>query len=268
MRLLFIDESTVELPDSRDRLVALTSVLVPAAGYDSARTLFYRAFAQSRNWGGRVITTRDGRQVQVADGTQVREPPPELHGVKLLDGASDDEKIDAYGAAVRLVGDGGLTIYRVCLRFKQAPLRKIPTDVARYLECWSWLQELLTPVLEQEFVVPIWDAGNAGIQEQVPELMRLRDHFRALGLHAGLPDPTTNLLGEVFFADSRNSVFIQIADLISYILMARDKLRNGWAPSTWIQRVASIGDNLPAEAVHEMRGILHVQGGTHALERY
>jgi hypothetical protein len=44
-----------------------------------------------------------------------------------------------------------------------------------------------------------------------------------------------SLQSEIFFADSRHFVFVQVADLISTILMNRDKLAAGWSESEWMR---------------------------------
>lgn len=268
MNLLFIDESTCEIKGSKERLVSVTGVLVPARKYAYARRRFYERFRREEDWGGKIITTRDGRKLQVAEGTKVRVPPAELHAVDLLPGASDDERIATLASAVALVVEAELTVFRCCVLMDASMLAQCPTDAVRYHQTWILLESLLESLLEQEPVVPVWDAGNKGIEERMPETMRLRDHLRALTPARAIPDVTENLLGEIFFADSKQSIFVQIADLISYTLLARDKLAVGWPATPWIERVAGVATTLPPRNLSEITGRLEIRSSARVISPY
>jgi hypothetical protein len=266
VNLLFIDESTSARFEDGTKIVALTGILVPAAKYDAVRTRLYESFSPQVDLSGYVREEADGTRYRVAEGWTVRDLPPELHGVKLLPEADDDRKLDACRRVVATIVEFELRVYRVALRLTRSTWNTFDSDAQRYAACWSFLLDHLEPVLREEMIIPVMDSGNRGIEETLPRLVKLRDFVRVV-VPGGIEraDPTQNLVGEIFFADSKHSMFIQLADIASYLRLQRDAIDAGQPASEFKTSLASIGDELgPATAAEIVRDLMK-QGSTWAI---
>lgn len=254
MNLLFIDESESELIEE-NRIVAITGVLVPAENYDVARKLFYQLLSERVDMSGRKIETRDGRCFRVADGMSIYEMPPELHGRRLLPDGDDNRRLEACAAVVQVIVECGLAVYRASLRMSRVMTTQVPTSGARYFECWTVLENELASVLEAAPVVPVLDSGNLEFQNRLAQFLQTRDFLRAHYPDPPLARPPANRLNELFLADSANSVLIQVADVVSYLLMQRDMAASGWQfNGGFKQRLVEIAGSLSPALVGEVRG--------------
>jgi hypothetical protein len=112
-------------------------------------------------------------------------------------------------------------------------------------------------------IIPVMDSGNQGIEETLPRLVKLRDFMRVV-VPGGIEraDPTQNLVGEIFFADSKHSMFIQLADISSYLRLQRDAINAGQPASEFKASLASIGDELGPATAAEIVGDFKKQGST------
>jgi len=263
VNLLFIDESTSAPLREGAKIVSLTGLLVPAAKYDAVRTRLYESFSPQVELSGYVTEDADGIRYRVAEGWNVRDLPPELHGVKLLPEADDDRKLDACRRVVATIVEFELRMYRVALQLNRSTWNSFASDAQRYAACWSFLLDHLEPVLREEMIIPVMDSGNHGIEETLPRLVKLRDFLRVVvpgGIDRG--DPAQNLIGEIFFADSKHSMFIQLADIASYLRLQRDVIDAGQPASEFKTSLALIGDALGPATAAEIVGDFVKHGST------
>jgi hypothetical protein len=227
---LFLDECQSEPLDSLGtRISSLTGLLIPAERYAGLRDQFYSALTWS---------------TQPSEGV-VKVNPPELHGRDLLRGESDERKLAVLQRVVELVVDGQVIVYRVGYyvtpRLKQA----FSTDKRLLGICWFGILAQLQPVLAERGIVPIMDMADRELARILSTPIRTMDVMRARGHADNLSLlHTENLFGEVYYADSRYSAFMQVADLVSYLLHSADMHREGKDLSDFRRMMVALSDAL------------------------
>lgn len=251
MQFLFMDEATSEPIPGVGRLAIVTGVVIPLSQYGPARTRFYTDFGDRRT----------------ANGITVDLAPLELHGRRLLPGAPDDEKIAALNKVTDIALDLDFAIYRFGY-VDSASLRATfnSDDVALGL---SWL-DLLFAVqceLRKGPLMPIADGGNPRLAEHMTRSVRNMDVLREGGHGPNLSiRDTENIIGEVFFGDSKYSAFVQVADIVSYLLLQRDMRRLGWPTTPFKERVLSVADRLIPAIRSERIARARMQGSVMVME--
>ncbi len=263
MNILYVDESHRQF-ESGQHLYSLTGVLVPADRHDDARKRFYALLHERVDVGGLEVTTREGRRFRIADGMQINEPPPELHGVSLLPDRDDEEKVIACQKVVDVVVNSGLTVFRVCLSMDHAQQVALRTEGDRYLFCWMNLVDLLSPVLEHAHVAVVFDDGNNEIKRTIPRFVQMQQFVRAVyprpGRSLGRADPYVKLLGEAAFADSKDSIMVQVADVLSYLLLALDAVQLDPPQGEFKRSLAEVACTLPSAVLTQNRSAFQFDG--------
>jgi len=229
MKLLFIDEATSEPLKGVGKIAVLTGIVVPLRDYVSARSKFYQSLGRPKT--GANVT------IDLA--------PIELHGRKLLPLATDDEKIAALTKVVDLVLQYEFAIYRFGYVIDRTFARRFKRDDAAYSLSWADLIGAVQPEFADGPIIPIADAGNPALAEHMSGFIRGLDVIREAGFGPSLSvQATENIIGEVFFGDSKYSVFVQVADIVSYLLLQRDMRHLGWATTPFKDRVLQVADRL------------------------
>jgi hypothetical protein len=251
MQFLFMDEATSEPVGGLGRIVAITGVLVPIARYTQARSRFYDSFRARRTEGGLTVDLA----------------PVELHGRKLLPDATDDEKIRALNRVADLVLEYGFGIYRFgYVEHKNLESFFNSKDVA-YALSWADMVAGVEPELREGPLIPIADTGNTRLAEHMSRFIKNMDVLREAGFGGSLSiNATENIIGEVFFGDSKYSVFVQVADIVSYLLLQRDMRRVGWPITAFKQRVLDVADRLVPAIRVERVAKAQMQGSAMILQ--
>jgi hypothetical protein len=245
MQFLFLDETTSEPVKRLGRIVALTGVVLPVSGYTLARSHFYDSFRERRTEGGLTVDLA----------------PTELHGRKLLPDATDDEKIAALDKVADLVLEHGFGIYRFGYVESKHLRRFFNSDDVAYALSWADMVSGVQPELQAGALIPVADTGNPHLAEHMSRYIKNLDVLRAAGFGRSLSiDATENIIGEVFFGHSEYSVFVQVADIVSYLLLQRDMRRVGWPISQFKGRVLAVADRLVPAIRAERVANAHMQG--------
>ena len=229
MQFLFMDETTSEPVKGLGRIVAITGVVLPVARYAQARSRFYESFRDRRTEGGLTVDLA----------------PIELHGRKLLPDATDDEKIAALNKVADLVLEHEFGIYRFGYVDNQSLQAFFKSKDIAYALSWADMVAGVQPELRAGPLVPVADSGNPQLAEHMSRFIRNTDVLREAGFGKSLSiEATENIIGEVFFGDSKYSVFVQVSDIVSYLLLQRDMRQVGWPITQFKARVLAVADRL------------------------
>jgi hypothetical protein len=205
--LLVMDETICHKTD----VFALVGLLVPIEQADPIRIALHSFMRELANQGDIV------------------QPPPELHGSKMLKDvpwATDEHRLRCFEFVVRLLKEHELIVVRNA--YFTTPLRRafanFVLDDLRYGFCRQGLIDTIRPLLEDGFVLPIMDGIN-------DKFARILGGYMPM-LHALRSDPrpevrqmtTPNLhhLMDPVFVDSRYFSIMQVADVKAYLLHIMD----------------------------------------------
>lgn len=220
-------------------IVSLTGLLVPVTRYADLRTAFYGVL----QW---VITPDEG-VIAVA--------PRALHGRELLswhEGASDELKWQTFEAVVDLVVGQGLEVYRGGYYRHRRMVEVFAGDAALLSLCWFGLLSVLQPRFADEPMIPVMEGFDRATVDAFSQMIRDCDIMRACGLGADISfDHTENILGEVFYADSRFSVLTQVADVVAYLRHITDKANQGKPLTPFQDRLREISAKLAPSVARE-----------------
>lgn len=255
---LFLDESVSEHLDT----ASLTGVLVPADRYVAARDRVLRL------------------------SLDVQRPPPnhvprpiEFHGCEMLsgvDGATNDDKLNAFAALVDIVNRERLLVVSVGYTnwSEIGPLRK-HDDKLQGLNFFGVLN-LVSEHARDALIVPVVDGLPGGIvdakrRKEIPPVepdamrafitaMNTNQHARvAVGDHL-LSIPNYRNFAEAVFTDSEHSPLLQLADVVGHLLHLQD-WRDRFGASGFKASVAAIADRIDQSLVTKWRGRMSF-GGT------
>ncbi len=248
---LFMDECMCEPLD----LAALTGVLVPLEHY---------------------AATRDRICAIVTD---VLKAPPktiprpiELHAKHLLPGFDDVARLKVLNAAVDLVNEGGLQVFRTAYLNRREIHQLLVDDGKLYgpnfFSVLSWLQETMKTTL----VLPVMDGVPGHAPESRKRLhidptlirafaqqVRSIHHFRQYDpMRQMLSIENAENLAEPMIADSEHSVLLQLVDLISHLLLQleREELEAGFNPGPFKRSVLECARRLNPDLVFAWKGRL------------
>lgn len=225
--LVFMDESY----NADTRTFALTGTLIPLSQYDEIRHRYHQSTLDFRELGLWTINMEF----------------MELHGSRMLhwwDNASDDQKLQMFERIVRIVEDFGLSLYRVT-----CPLGRLPTalrDQTNLLVfCWAGMMELLHPLYQSDFLIPVMDRADDAKSAAMSRIVTGIDRMRSIGMEGQFSlQNTANIIGEVFFSDSKHSFGIQIADVIGYLRHLSDQEKAGMAMSPFQADLLNISERV------------------------
>lgn len=231
LNFLFMDECY-----SKDTAISsLTGILVSAHNYPDLRSKFY-----------------DLLQWAIQPREHVVSSPPELHTNAFLSGHDDTVKLQNLEGVVDLVVSNRLRIYRVGYYVTKETASLLPHDKQLLSLCWFSMVAMLQPEFESDMLVPVMDGFNPQTVLKFSGMIKSGDIFRATGLEDSLSfHNTQNILGEVFYADSKFSVFTQVADVVSYLRHVADWSREGLAMTEFKKKLLKVAENLTPALIRE-----------------
>lgn len=253
---LFLDDGG----DGRG-LFSLTGLLIPFEQYEPARSAFY---------GLMMKTVFKGR-------SSIPFALPELHGSDLLRGydllrrvgdVGDELRLSVFREVVRIVVDQGIEVNRVGYRVPggaKKTLGEFGSSVRSTVlsACLGSLLSVLDDRLASEMIIPVMDGFNQDVVNEFSRLVKNADWMRASGWQDAMSlKHTENVLGEVFYADSRHSVMLQLADLISYLRSVADRSEANYELSPFKTQLLEISRGLAASMRYEETRTLKLVSGT------
>lgn len=224
LHLLFLDDSF----SSKSRIAALTAILLPAAEYARLQTGYFRAFgfhgeAASDQFHG----------------------PAVLHGMKFLPNEPDSRKLQVLNDVVDYVLANEVEVYRVGYYIRRNIPRTFVADPHLEGPCWISILSILEPILETSTVIPVMDGFDRERVGRFSRMIKFMDAARMADRETMLSiRHSESLIGETFYADSRYSIFVQLADVIGFLRSASDLIRDGKDVSEFKARVADVSERL------------------------
>lgn len=251
----FFDESVNQALDT----ASLTAVLVPSEKYVQVRDAVLRiAF-----------------EVQAAPPNTVP-LPIELHGSEMLkrvEGVSDDDRILVFEKLVNVVVSNQLEVVSVgYTNWSELGFLRQHDDKLHSLNFFGILTGL-QPVLAEGLVVPVVDGLPGGILDAERERTRsspiepsiFRAFIASVHHHQHLRTVRPGMLSiahyehlvEPTFSDSAHSPLLQLADVMSYLLMVQD-VAERFVPTGFKARLAPIAAKLDSSLVSKWRGKMNM----------
>jgi hypothetical protein len=208
-----MDESCSGHIDNKKTVISsLTGIMVPIHRYAELRTKFYDLL----EWSITPETNTINLHV------------PELHGSKLLPDEDDEKKLNILEGVVDLVVKNQLEIYRGGYYITNTIRKHFKGDEEMLGGLWCGILNTLKPKIEKEMIIPVMDGFNKSRVRKFSQLVKSMDVMRAAGYGQSISiKHSENILGEVFYADSQYSIFIQVVDLVSWLRQLSDISREG-----------------------------------------
>jgi hypothetical protein len=204
---LFLDDSTSPVLRNSDkaRIVALTGILVEIGQFNKLSEAFYNML--------KPLYVQ-----KTSDGTDFYSKIPEVHGSDMLrNGASDNEKIRVYSEIVNLIANYKLPIYRIGYYISNNKANDPHNECSAKSYCFSGFLFELQPIYKSAYFIPIMDGFNKDIVNIFSGSVQWLHSYRAVGGPGLSIANSDNIIGEVFFADSKYSTLTQVVDVISYL---------------------------------------------------
>ncbi len=250
---LFLDECTYEQLD----LAALTGLLVPAEHYSAVRDAMCKLAVDVQPSPPNTVPSAIEFHARV-----LLNDVAHLHGDKI-----DSVRLSVFQRAVDLISEYQLRVRRVTYLNRRAIAKVMPTDPKLYgltfFGIQAWLQEVMTDTL----VIPVMDGVPATGGPKIPRAsgvdpvlirafaasVRGTHHFRQYPNLAGnLSIANTHNLGEPVFADSAHSVLLQLVDVVSHLLLQRERADFECEPAlgSFRQQSLAIAKSIPSHLLH------------------
>jgi hypothetical protein len=239
LKFLFMDESHHD----PSRITTLTGLLIPSDVYPSIRDEFYDI----------LITTLLPKSEKEIGLGQL----PELHANELLNNfpdSSDEMRFRLLNKLVQLVASQNIHIYRYGVFMNKASKQSIATYGPQFLIsiCWFNLIAMLESELAENMIIPVMDGFDPKMVGSFAYAIKSLDSIRRFVDAKNLfLQHTENILGEVFYADSQYSIFIQLADIISYLRLTNDLVTRGTNLTEYKNSLHEISKQIPANLLHE-----------------
>ncbi|MDH4080363.1 MAG: DUF3800 domain-containing protein [Nitrospira sp.] len=226
MNLMFLDECYSGPVRSDSTFISsMTAVILRADKYNSVRAGFYSIL----------------KPFIIPKENTINLMPPELHGRNLLrdepDG-DDRNKLNVFRQVVDLVIESKLDVYRVGYYITPEHKTTFKGDERGTSLCWFGISAVTQPVYENEQLIVIMDGFEKKTVEKMSLMIRGCDIMRSAERGAAISlKNTENIIGEVFYADSRYSVMIQIVDIVAYLRNVNDLSEEGRTFSSFKKKV-------------------------------
>jgi hypothetical protein len=200
----------------------MTAVIIRADKYNSIRAGFYGILKP-------YISPKDNT---------INLMPPEIHGQALLPDEPNDRKLHTFQQVVDLVIENQLDVYRVGYYITPEFQTTYKDDKRGTSFCWFAITAVTQPVYEKEQLITIMDGFDNKTVGKMSLMIRNCDIMRSAGRGGSLSlKNTENMIGEVFYADSRYSVMIQIVDIVAYLRNVNDLSEEGWPITSFKEKV-------------------------------
>jgi hypothetical protein len=237
---LFMDDWSYPPDKGGTAMCALTGILVPIAQYAKLRTKFYHLLKD---------------RICLQPNTIMN--PPELHGCNMLRDEPDEKKLQMYSLIARFILENKIQVYRLGTYVTKTIRETFKNHYFGINTCWFNMLIVLQHQYQNECIIPVMDTCNPDVVPMFSAMVKQMDVMRAAGMGDSLSLANSeNILGEVFFADSRFAAFVQIVDVVGYLRSMIDLEREGWKFSPFKKKVLKIGKSLrPAMVYEEMLAI-------------
>jgi hypothetical protein len=245
-----MDESFCETT----KISALVGLLVPVHEYVDLRAKFYailRPFFQPE-------------PDVIADA-------PEVHGVD-LPGKTDVEKLRVVSDIVDLVVSSDIEVYRIGYYITKTIRQTFALDQEMLGTCWLSLQFMIQPRLAEGMIIPVMDGFNKRRIQQFSAPIKFCDVMRSAGHGGSLSvGNSQNILGEVFYADSRYSAFVQVVDVVAYLRKITDLQSDGHELPSFKQELRPLAEKIEpsirSEEIIAFRLDDEIQGPEHRAKK-
>lgn len=185
---------------------------------------------------------------------------PEIHGSNMLPGKEDNVKIDMFNSIAKLPSRFDFPIYRLGY-FIDPYFKNFKGDEQGISLCWRGLLSTIQVDYGNNYLLPVMDMVKQKDIRKFSGMIHSLHSYRTAGYGKSLSiSKSENLLGEVFFADSRYSIMTQIVDVISYLRNLNDLKCEGHAFSEFKEGVNKCNeyliDNLILDEIIEMNKMI------------
>lgn len=257
----FADDSYNE----KHRIAALTGVIVPIDSYvDIRRALVGRLI-------DRFGLPEDHLMAHMPELRASRLLPEDDPFIPDWVEVDDDLRFGVTRDVVDVIVQHKLRVYRCGYYVPHEPLfgSALGNRHAMYSLCWSSLMRWLNDVeLAHAFVIPVMDFGDLKLMRSIVGSTTSGHTIMDILEHTGRPieglvrdsDASTNLVGEVLFADSAYAPFVQFADMAGYLLSIEDHVRYGEQVGSYKAQLHEIGQILRQRLVAEAITVMEFDG--------
>lgn len=101
-----------------------------------------------------------------------------------------------------------------------------------------------------QVVIPVMDGFDKRIVSSLSSPVQIAHQMQEAGIKSSVEN-VENVIGDVFYADSRYAMFTQIADVASYLRQVYDRKREGLPLTAFKQQLLSVGRRLDPAIIRE-----------------
>ncbi|MCP5265134.1 MAG: hypothetical protein H6934_03440 [Burkholderiaceae bacterium] len=249
-------------------LAALTGILVSAEQYIAVRDEMCRFAVDVQPSAPNVIP-----EVIEFHARAFLDDVAHLHGDRI-----DEVRLSTLQRVVDLVSEHRLSIYRVTYLNRTEIAALMPRDPKLYGLTFFGIQSWLQSVMADKLVIPVMDGiphtGGINVPRRAPNIepmlirlfalnVRSIHHFRQYPSVADcLSIANAHNLGEPVFGDSTHSVFLQLVDLLSHMLLQKERaeLEDASNLTDYRRKTLQIVDGIPPDLLHMWKGKMRIGG--------
>lgn len=259
---LFLDECMYKNLD----LAALTGILVPADRYAAVRDAMCQLVAD--------VQPSQPNEIPGIIEFHAREllnDVAHLHGDQI-----DSVRLSVLQRAVDVVSEHQLSICRVTYLNRTEIAALMPGDPKLYGLTFFGMQSWLQSAMADSLVIPVMDGvpatGGMKIPYPAPRVepilirsfagnVRRIHHVRQYPCVANnLSIVNAHNLGEPVFGDSAHSVLLQLVDLLSHMLLQRERaeFEDESKLSDYRRKILEVANRIPPELLNLWKGKMHI----------
>lgn len=246
LKFMFMDESvSPEIRVNGTRIGSLTGIILSAQQCIALRESFLKVL--------KPLFTKANEK-----GINEISPIPEIHGSCMLPTEDDSVKLRYFKAVAELMAKSDVNIYRVGYYLTPEYLEMFKADKEARGLCWHGLLLVTQQEYEDSYLVPIMDSVNKEHIGQYCSPIQTLLTFRSIGWDKDLSIRNSeNIIGEVFFADSRYSILTQVVDVVAYLRCIQDQANEGVTMTSFKKQLLYlneiIGPQVKYDKVTELR---------------
>jgi len=242
----FIDESVC----AEANLVSLTTIIIPFDDYDKILTEYYSItkyilekilklpedkipFSQCLTLHGNNLLRNTKNENERHDFSKVE----------------DSERLIVFEKIVELINKFNIEVIRVGYN-NWKHVKQLLNDEKAYFFNWLAIAKYLSNHNENEKFICVMDGTNASMIKEISQMIINPNKIRNIAPQFNESIAITNsqnFLGNVFYTPAKYSEFVQIVDIISYILQKRDYIKITGKIGLFSNEIAKIADNLDHE---------------------
>jgi hypothetical protein len=236
IQFLFIDDSLNE----DTMLSSLTGILIPLDTFEKIRDDFYN----------RILN-----QFIFLGENNFNLNPPNIHGKELLKGTvfenNDEKKIEIFRTVTEIVNENSIKVYKLAwLKDEGVKIYKnLDTKLMGII--FPYFIELIDKDIQDIKVIPIMDGLDINTSKIFSQFIKTSEILgRTTNKNNLTIKNSKNIYGEVFYADSRFSVFIQLVDVISYMLHCNDYKKFDKVYGSFKSKIIEVAEKIKPELVN------------------